>query len=63
MKLHRYRAPGEPDGAVLPMGATVESIESIESATKQGKQKEVFEKGKSWCAGKERHVTFVSNHE
>ncbi|VDO62549.1 unnamed protein product, partial [Onchocerca flexuosa] len=58
LKLHQYRTPGEPDGAVLPMGSDIESLTTFDmeevSATN-----EICEKNKEWCAGKASDKLFT----
>uniref|UniRef100_A0A1I7WLX3 DNA helicase n=1 Tax=Heterorhabditis bacteriophora TaxID=37862 RepID=A0A1I7WLX3_HETBA len=51
LKLHRYRAPAEQDGAVLPMGAGVETMSTFDL---EGTQKcsEMYEKNADWVANK-----------
>ncbi|VDK89352.1 unnamed protein product [Litomosoides sigmodontis] len=58
LKLHQYRTPGEPDGAVLPMGFDTETLTTFDmeevSATS-----EICEKNKDWCAGKASDKLFT----
>uniref|UniRef100_A0A915B2R2 DNA replication licensing factor MCM3 n=1 Tax=Parascaris univalens TaxID=6257 RepID=A0A915B2R2_PARUN len=53
VKLHRYRTPGEADGAVLPMGAAVETLSTfdLDNVDTHGST-EIYEKNKGWCAAK-----------
>uniref|UniRef100_A0A914WP22 DNA replication licensing factor MCM3 n=1 Tax=Plectus sambesii TaxID=2011161 RepID=A0A914WP22_9BILA len=56
VKLHRYRTPGEADGAVLEMGAAVESLTTFDLDAEDdghGNITEVYEKNKGWIAGKQ----------
>uniref|UniRef100_A0A915CK08 DNA replication licensing factor MCM3 n=1 Tax=Parascaris univalens TaxID=6257 RepID=A0A915CK08_PARUN len=55
VKLHRYRTPGEADGAVLPMGAAVETLSTfdLDNVDTHGST-EIYEKNKGWCAAKHK---------
>jgi DNA replication licensing factor MCM3 len=51
LKLHRYRAQGEPDGTVLPIGNTVDCRTTFdpEYSSEPGSA-EVYEKNREWTA-------------
>lgn len=54
LKLHRYRAQGEPDGTVQPIGIAVENRTTFdpEYNNEQG-QTDVYEKNREWTAVEE----------
>lgn len=53
LNLHRYRTPGEADGTVLPMGATVETVSTYNLENEESfARTEIYEKNKGWCAGR-----------
>ncbi|KAL3990734.1 MCM2/3/5 family protein [Acanthocheilonema viteae] len=58
LKLHQYRTPGEPDGAVLPMGADVETLTTFDME-EVSTTNEICEKNKDWCAGKASDKLFT----
>ncbi|KAK6739806.1 hypothetical protein RB195_008354 [Necator americanus] len=47
LKLHCYRAPGEEDGTVLPMGAAVETMSTFDLNGAE-KSSEMYEKNSDW---------------
>lgn len=53
--MHRYRTPGEEDGAVLPMGAALETL-TTEDMEEEEEEKNgptpVYEKNDDWIPGK-----------
>lgn len=49
LKLHRYRTPGEADGAVLPFGATSEVISTFEAEV-EDTAADIYEKNRGWTA-------------
>lgn len=57
LKLHRYRAPGESDGAVLAMGTAVETLSTFDLEEEEAVS-EIYEKNKGWIAGREGFVPF-----
>ncbi|EFO21958.1 DNA replication licensing factor [Loa loa] len=58
LKLHQYRTPGEPDGAVLPMGADIETLTTFDME-EVSTTSEICEKNKEWCAGKASDKLFT----
>ncbi|CAD5227406.1 unnamed protein product [Bursaphelenchus okinawaensis] len=49
LKLHRYRSPGEPDGAVLSIQAAVESLTTFEAEVEESTV-DIYEKNRGWTA-------------
>lgn len=47
LKLHCYRAPGEEDGTVLPMGAGVETMSTFDLHGLE-KSSDMYEKNSDW---------------
>jgi hypothetical protein len=55
LKLHRYRAPGEPDGSVLTFNAAVETLSThVEEIEDPQGGTEIYEKNRGWTAVDER---------
>jgi len=54
LKLHRYRAQGESDGAVQPMGTTLENRTTFNTDGSSENSKEIYEKNREWTAMEER---------
>lgn len=51
LKLHRYRAPGEPDGAVLTFNAAVETLSThVHNQEDQVNDTDIYEKNRGWTA-------------
>ncbi|KAL7069668.1 hypothetical protein ACQ4LE_010848 [Meloidogyne hapla] len=61
LKLHRYRAQGESDGAVQPMGTTLENRTTFNSAGSSESSKEIYEKSREWTAIEDREK-ILSTH-
>ncbi|CAD5235004.1 unnamed protein product [Bursaphelenchus xylophilus] len=49
LKLHRYRAPGEPDGAVLSIQQAAESLTTFEPEA-EDHTVDIYEKNRGWTA-------------
>ncbi len=56
VKLHRYRAPGEDDGAILEMGTAVESLTTLDLSDKSADTTSIWEKSKEWTANSGEYV-------
>lgn len=55
MKLHRYRAPGEADGAVLTFNAAVETLSThVHEAEDPQATTDMWEKNRGWTAVDEK---------
>ena len=54
LKLHRYRAQGESDGAVQPMGSTLENRTTFDVNGTSENSNEIYEKNREWTAMEER---------
>ncbi|KAI6243918.1 DNA replication licensing factor MCM3 [Aphelenchoides fujianensis] len=51
LKLHRYRATGEPDGAVLAFNAAVETLSTfLPESEEQAVTSDIYEKNRGWTA-------------
>uniref|UniRef100_A0A0N5BYC2 DNA replication licensing factor MCM3 n=1 Tax=Strongyloides papillosus TaxID=174720 RepID=A0A0N5BYC2_STREA len=50
LKLHMYRAPGEAEGQVLPLGNDLQTFTTISSKKKNKKSTSVYEKNQEWAA-------------
>lgn len=61
LKLHRYRAQGESDGAVQPMGTTLENRTTFNTDGSSENSKEIYEKNREWTAMEEREK-ILSTH-
>ncbi|VDP09450.1 unnamed protein product [Heligmosomoides polygyrus] len=63
LKLHCYRAPGEEDGTVLPMGAGVETMSTFDLHGLE-KSSDMYEKNSDWVddAAKILSVEFVRKY-
>ncbi|CAB3397709.1 unnamed protein product [Caenorhabditis bovis] len=48
LKLHTYRAPGEADGTVLPMGSGVETVSTLNVESKKSRNS-IYEENTSWA--------------
>ncbi|KIH55227.1 MCM2/3/5 family protein [Ancylostoma duodenale] len=63
LKLHCYRAPGEEDGTVLPMGAAVETMSTFDLNGTE-KSSEMYEKNSDWVDDSQKvlSVEFVRKY-
>ncbi|KHJ91112.1 MCM2/3/5 family protein [Oesophagostomum dentatum] len=63
LKLHCYRAPGEEDGTVLPMGAAVETMSTFDLAGVE-RSSEMYEKNSDWADDSQKvlSVEFVRKY-
>ncbi|RCN42234.1 MCM2/3/5 family protein [Ancylostoma caninum] len=63
LKLHCYRAPGEEDGTVLPMGAAVETMSTFDLNGSE-KSSEMYEKNSDWVDDSQKvlSVEFVRKY-
>ncbi|KAK5970193.1 DNA helicase [Trichostrongylus colubriformis] len=63
LRLHCYRAPGEEDGTVLPMGTGVETMSTFDLHATE-KSSEMYEKNSDWVddAAKVLSVEFVRKY-
>jgi len=48
VKMHRYRAPGEEDGAVMELGAAIQTLTTEDLNQEVDTPLEVFEKNIAW---------------